>query len=111
MKKIILILMVFALNVGVNAQNPYGAGKSSSDSIGSTVAHVPDGFVSKDGKTIMVKDGKFTPLKKDMTLPDGSVVKTNGTFKSTDGTEIELKEGDHLDFKGKLSTLIISKDK
>jgi hypothetical protein len=109
MKKLNLILLILAISFGVYAQSPYGTGRSNSDSIGSTGLNVPDGFVKKDGKTVMVKDGKFTTLKKDVTLSDGTVVMTNGSFKTNDGTATELKDGDHLDLNGKLTTLNNSK--
>ena len=109
MKKLNLILLILAISFGVYAQSPNGTGRSNSDSIGSTSLNVPDGFVMKNGKTVMVKDGKFTTLKKDMTLSDGTVVMTNGSFKTNNGTATELKDGDHLDLNGKLTTLNNSK--
>jgi len=109
MKKLNLILLILAISFGVYAQSPNGTGRSNSDSIGSTSLNVPDGFVMKDGKTVMVKDGKFSTLKKDITLSDGTVVMTNGSFKKSDGTAAEFKDGDHLDLNGKLTTLNNSK--
>jgi len=104
MKKINLILLVFAINFGVYAQSPYGTGRMNSNSISSTGLNIPDGFIMKNGKTVKVKDGKFFILKNDITLSDGTIVKTNGSFKSADGTETDLKDGDHLDLNGKLTT-------
>ena len=109
MKKIILALLVFVINFGAYSQNPNGTAQSNSDSISTNGINVPDGFIKKNGKTGMVKDGKFTTLKKDMTLTDGTVVMTNGSFKSNDGTKFDLKEGDHLDLNGKLTTMDNSK--
>ena len=109
MNKINLILLILAISFSVYGQSSYGTGRQNSDSIGSTSLNVPDGFVKKDGKTVMVKDGKFTTLKKDMTLSDGTVVMTNGSFKTNNGTATELKDGDHLDLNGKLTTLNNSK--
>ena len=109
MKKINLLLLLFVINFGVYAQSSYGSStgtvRPNSDSIRSNNLNVPDGFVLKDGKTVMVKDGKFTPLKKDLTLNDGTVVMKNGSYKTSNGTQMDLKEGDHLDLNGKLTTL------
>jgi len=108
MKKIILMLVVCALNFGAFAQSPYGTGSASSDSVRSSSLNDPDGFIKKDGKVMMVNGGQYTILKKDVTLSDGTVVKTNGSYKTKDGTKMELREGDHLDLNGKLSTLQIN---
>jgi len=109
MKRINLLMLVIVLNIGVYAQGTYGSGKTNSDSISSTGLNIPDGFIKKNGKTVMVIEGKFSTLKKDLTLSDGTVIKTNGSFKSNDGTETDLKEGDHLDLNGKLTTMDNSK--
>jgi len=109
MKKINLILLVIAINLGVYAQSPYGTGRMNSDSISSSSLNIPNGFIKKNGKTVKVEDGKLSVLKKDFTLSDGTVVKTNGSFKSKDGTETNLKDGDHLDLNGKLTTMDNSK--
>jgi hypothetical protein len=113
MKKINLLLLLFVINFGVYAQSSYGSSygtvRQNSDSIRSNNLNIPDGFVLKDGKTVMVKDGKFTTLKNEITLSNGTIVMSNGIFKTKDGKKIELKEGDHLDLNGKLTTLDNSK--
>jgi len=111
MKKIILAFLVLVINFGAYSQSTYGTAQSNSDSISTTGINVPDGFIKKNGKIGMVKDGKFTTLKKDMKLTNGTVVMTNGNFKTNDSTIFDLKEGDHLDLNGKLTTPDNSKSK
>lgn len=68
------------------------------------------GYITlQGGQVMLVKDGKATKLEKDKTLTDGTVVMTNGSVKKTDGTSIQMKEGDRIYLDGGMS--LSSKDK
>ena len=61
-----------------------------------------DYIVMKDGKMHLVKGGNITSLENYMTLPNGTTISTTGTVKSSEGTILQLKEGEKLDLDGKM---------
>jgi hypothetical protein len=54
----------------------------------------------KDGKMMMMKEGKEMPMDKDMTMTDGSKVTTDGSHVMKDGTKMKLKDGDMVMMDG-----------
>ena len=65
--------------------------------------HAMCGLVMKDGKVMMMKDGIPTqPMAKDMAMPDGKKVTTNGTVKMKDGSTKHLDDGDMMLMNGHL---------
>ena len=53
-----------------------------------------DGVVMKDGRMMMMKDGRATePMTADITMPDGTKVTTSGVVKMRDGEERQLNNG------------------
>ena len=67
-----------------------------------TVNQGKDYVILKDGKAHLVKGGTSTELQNDMTLPNGTIISTTGTVKSSEGTTLQLKEGEKLDLDGKM---------
>ncbi len=63
-----------------------------------------DCIMMQNGKMVMTKDGKNTPMSKDVTLQNGTVCMINGTCKMKDGTTMKMKEGDKIDMNGKKLT-------
>lgn len=61
-----------------------------------------DCVMMKDGKLHLMKGTSITGLDKNLTLANGTVIKTDGTVKAADGTEMTLKEGEAIDMEGKL---------
>ena len=52
----------------------------------------------KDGKMMMSsKGGKMMPMKKDMTMPDGTKCMVNGTCVMKNGKKMTMKEGQVMD--------------
>ena len=100
MKKIIFIILTvmstgaYALNVSANVNM-----KTEGSSFISSEA-VTDGFIMKDGKMMMVNDGKFTPMVRDITLPNGTKVMKTGDYMFKGGQKMMLKEGDQIDMEG-----------
>ena len=54
----------------------------------------------KDGKMMMMKDGKEMAMDKEMTMKDGSKVTTDGTHITKDGKTMKLKDGDMVMMDG-----------
>jgi len=61
------------------------------------------GVMMKDGKMMMMTDGKATgSMEHEMTMSDGTKVMTNGTVKMKDGKEMHMKEGQMMMMDGKM---------
>lgn len=62
-----------------------------------TVPHLVaamDGVVMKDGRMMMMKDGRATePMAADITMHDGTKVTTSGVVKMRDGEHKQLNNG------------------
>lgn len=58
---------------------------------------VTDRVMMKDGAMVIIKDGNMAPMDKEITLPSGTVVQTDGTLKKKDGSEIKLKDGQYIE--------------
>lgn len=62
-----------------------------------------DGIMMKDGKMMMMEDGKATgPMGHEMTMPDGRKVMPDGTMKMKDGKEMRMQEGQMMTMDGKM---------
>jgi len=51
----------------------------------------------KDGKMFVLKEGKSSPMEKEMTLRNGNKIGTDGTITSWDGTKKTIKNGETID--------------
>jgi len=51
----------------------------------------------------MVNNGKYTIMFKNVTLPEGTVVMSNGYFIKKGGPKTKLKEGEFIDMEGNLT--------
>lgn len=60
-----------------------------------------DHIMMKDGKVWVQKDGNVSELTSNLTLENGTVVKTDGTVTAKDGESMTLKNGDAINMKGK----------
>ena len=66
-----------------------------------TMIFAADGVIMKDGKMMMMKDGKPTaPMTADMPMPDGTTVTTSGVIKMKSGQEEQLKNGEMMLMNG-----------
>ena len=67
------------------------------------VAAEKDGIMMKNGKLIMIQDGREVPgMDREMTLSDGTKIMMNGKIKTKDGTEMQLQEGQTVMLDGKM---------
>jgi hypothetical protein len=58
------------------------------------------------GQMIYVSNNKTSKMSKDMTMADGTLVKTDGTVITKDGKKIELHEGDRVYMNGKIDVQV-----
>ena len=63
-----------------------------------------NGCTMKDGKMMMMKGGKMTPMTENKTMSDGSVCMTDGTCKMKDGTTMTMTEGQCMMMNGQMTT-------
>jgi uncharacterized protein YdeI (BOF family) len=70
-----------------------------------------DGVVMQNGRIMSVKSGKMTAMDSDVTLSNGTKIMRDGSYTQKDGKKIMLKEGEHLDMSGKVSSTRTDKDK
>lgn len=59
-----------------------------------------DGCMMKEGKMVVIKDSVMAPMLVEMTMSNGTKVMTDGLCRKENGTEILMKEGDHIDMAG-----------
>lgn len=104
MKKFSLLILTILFYVGVNAQTdsmnnslnpPQSAYKSDK-----TITHHADGYMMKNGKMVIVKNGQVTTMESDVTLPDGTVIMRNGSYEKKNGIKKVLREGEHVNMMG-----------
>lgn len=61
------------------------------------------GVMMKDGKMMMMKDGRATgPMEHEVTMTNGCKVMPDGTMKMKDGKEMRMKEGQMMTMDGKM---------
>jgi hypothetical protein len=69
----------------------------------SVVAAEKDGVMMKNGKMMMMQDGKeVTRMDREMTLSDGTKVMMNGKMVMKGGKEMQMKEGQMVMMDGKM---------
>ena len=95
MKKLIGILVLGAFSFGAFAQD---STKSRDDTPW-------DYVMMKHGKMLEVQHGKKTPVKRNITLVDGTTIHTNGKIDDSNGKTKWLKEGQYIMMNGKIDYL------
>ena len=61
-----------------------------------------DHIMMKDGKVMMIMEGKSMPADKELTLSNGAKVSVDGTVTMKDGTKMMMKEGDMMSMAGEM---------
>ena len=100
MKKLFLAMIAATLSVGAFAQD------TTNTQTTSPVEQQPqqqqkDMYVFKNSKMWAVKNGNITAMADNVTLPDGTVVKTSGEITKNGKTEA-LKDGQYIDADGNI---------
>lgn len=65
-------------------------------------AMMKDCCMMKDGKMMLMTDGKMMPMEKDMTMKNGTKCMVNGECVMKNGKKMKMKEGDCMDMSGKM---------
>ncbi|CAM4135074.1 DUF6799 domain-containing protein [Flavobacterium sinopsychrotolerans] len=111
MKKVIFISVAFCFSMCLFAQKDSTKNKMNHDDTNrhkmtkgingqTTYTSFPDGVMMKNGKLMMVKQGKRTMLDHEMAMGNGTKVMPDGTVMKKDGTKMMMKEGQHMDMAG-----------
>ena len=87
-------VMLF-LAVSLTANNTYAQTKTKK-------AMLKDCCMMKNGKMMVMKDGKSMPMNKDMKMKNGTTCMVNGECVMKDGTKMTMKDGDCMDMNGKM---------
>ena len=61
---------------------------------------IGDCVLMKGGQMMMITKGKMMPIKKDITLADGSICKVDGTCILKNGKQIKLSNGEGIEVAG-----------
>ncbi len=61
-----------------------------------------DHIMMKDGKVMMIMQGKSMPADKELTLTNGTKVTLDGNVTMKDGTKMMMKEGDMMTMDGEM---------
>lgn len=120
MKKLIGVFVAIAITAGAYAQAGSTNGSTSPQELKTNQnqnmqnnqvdkSHA-DGVMMQNGKMMQVKNGQMTSLDHDLTLTNGTKVKSDGTCVKKDGTKMTLKDGQHLDMSGKVTSIDKNKD-
>ncbi|MBK9636411.1 MAG: hypothetical protein IPO63_00780 [Bacteroidetes bacterium] len=62
----------------------------------------PDGVMMKGGKMWLVKNQKMYILDKTVTLSNGTIVTSDGSYMNKEGIKRVFREGEHMDMTGKI---------
>ena len=63
-----------------------------------------DCCMMKNGKMMVMKDGKTMPMTKDMVMTNGTKCMKNGECIMKDGKKMMMKDGDCMEMSGKMCT-------
>ena len=96
MKKLLMCLLIAGSFATV------ASAQSGTKTKTQNMQQVKDYVLMKDGKMHLVKGGNITSLENDLTLANGTTISTAGAVKTSDGTTMQLKEGEKIDMDGKM---------
>lgn len=96
--------MVTVLSYGAFAQAQTAEPKKMEKGMNHQRRHA-DGVMMQNGKMMMVKAQKMTAMESELTLSNGTKIMTDGSYTTANGTNMMLKEGQHMDMMGKVTTM------
>ena len=85
-------MFLILISLGANAQTSKKSGM------------MKDCCMMKDGKMMVMKNGKTMPMEKDMVMKNGTKCTTNGECIMKDGKKMMMKDGDCMEMSGKMCT-------
>lgn len=101
MKKLVIIICIALTPVLFYGQGNSTSIPSIAQSLDQSKMNKKDCVMMKNGKMLVMKDGKTIDMPAEVKLNDGSVVLKNGTVRMPDGTTKAMKNGDSVDMDGK----------
>ena len=105
MKKLILTFAAIIVTCGVFAQTDPATKKADTDKTTQKQYRHPNGYMMKDGKMMIVKDGNLMLIQKDITLSNGTVIMADGNYMEKGKSKMKLKDGDHVDMDGNMTPI------
>lgn len=99
MKKIFFTVAVMLLSYGAFAQTETDKKMQDPATTQQTGRHA-NGYILKDGKVMMVKDGNMSLIQKDITLSNGTVIMADGSYMEKGKAKMKLRDGDHITTDG-----------
>lgn len=105
MKKLIFVCAALALSFGAFAQTDTTTKKMDHNKMmnhDQMDMSKTDGCMMMNGKMMMIKDEKMSPMTEPMTMGNGTKMLLDGTCIKKDGTKMKVKEGDHMDMSGNM---------
>ena len=100
MKKVFLSMIAAALSFGAFAQDTTST-QTTPPPTEQSQQQQKDMYVFKNNKMWAVKNGNITAMADNVTLSDGTVVKTTGEI-TKDGKTEALKDGQYIDADGNI---------
>lgn len=100
MKKIFFTIAAMIITCGVFAQTDSENKKTDPDKTIQKQYRHPNGYMMKDGKLMMVKDGNMTLVQNDITLSNGTVIMADGSYMEKGKRKNKFKDGQHIDMNG-----------
>lgn len=101
MKNASLLILAVALSFSASAQTTT---ESSSQKM--STSHMNhskwEAYMIKDGKLMLMKDGKESAVTQDVKLSDGTTISTEGKVTWKDGKNEELKADEWIGMNGKI---------
>ncbi|MEO5892960.1 MAG: DUF6799 domain-containing protein [Ferruginibacter sp.] len=102
MKKIIMVMIIFVAGKNINAESTSYPKISLLDTLPARDTTMKDYVSVQGGQVILVQNNKAGRMTKDLTMKNGTVVKTDGSVKTNDGHTFQLKEGDRIYMNGRI---------
>ena len=101
MKELIVVIAILFATKYVNAQQPGDSAREKTGKGPVSGSKEMKSYLSmQGGQMILVDNDKVGRMKKDMTMKNGTLVKTDGTVKTKDGRSFQLKEGNRVYMNG-----------
>ena len=104
MKNVFLTIAALILTCSVFAQTKTENTTTTPDQTAQKQHRHANGYMLKDGRVMMVKDGNLTLIQKDITLSNGTVIMADGNYMEKGKTKTKFKDGQHVDMNGNWST-------
>lgn len=107
MKKLLLFICVAMVGTGVSAQTDprdrLAACEINYAQSDALQIVLPDGYITRDGRMMIVLNGKISVMKRETTLKNGTVLTIDGTYIIKGEKPLMLKDNEHLDLNGAVS--------